>query len=128
VQRLVRDLNVIYRDEPALWERDFDPAGFAWLEVNDSASNTLAFARFSGDGGRVLVCVENLSPVPRPGYRVGLPHGGRWREVLNTDAGVYGGSGAVNGLLQAENRGWHGQAQSVALDLPPLAVVWLVPA
>ncbi len=128
VQRLVRDLNRVYRDEPALWERDFDDDGFRWLEVDDAASNTLAFARFGVDGERALVCVENLSPVPRPGYRVGLPRGGAWREELNTDAAVYGGSGLVNpGALVTEEAGWHGQPQSVELDLPPLAVIWLVP-
>ncbi|MEP6892544.1 MAG: 1,4-alpha-glucan branching protein GlgB [Gaiellaceae bacterium] len=129
VQRLVRDLNAIYRDEPALWERDFDPSGFGWLEVGDAAANALAFARFNGDGSRTLVCVENLSPVPRAGYRVGLPRGGEWREVLNTDAAVYGGSGIVNGAtLVADEREWHGQSWSVELTLPPLGVAWLVPA
>ncbi len=129
MQRLVRDLNLIYRDEPALWERDFDPSGFGWLEVGDAAANTLAFARFSSDRERIVVCVENLSPVPRAGYRVGLPRGGAWREVLNTDAEVYGGSGTLNaGELVAEQREWHGQPWSVELTLPPLAVVWLTPA
>ena len=130
VQRLVRDLNLVYRDEPALWERDFDPSGFRWLEVGDAASNTVAFARVSGDGGRVLVCVENLSPVPRPDYRVGVPRAGAWREVLNTDASAYGGSGAATfvGPLLADEIGWHGESHSVELTLPPLAVVWLVPA
>ena len=129
IQRLVRHLNLIYRDEPALWERDFDPSGFCWLEVGDTAANTLAFARFSGDGARTLVSVENLSPVPRPGYRVGLPRGGEWRELLNTNAAVYGGSGLVNDAkLAAEERAWHGQPWSVELTLPPLAVVWLAPA
>ncbi len=129
VQRLVRDLNLIYRDEPALWERDFDPSGFAWLEVGDAASNTVAFARFAADGGRPVVCVGNFSPVPRAGYRVGVPLGGSWREVLNTDSSNYGGTGAVNsGLLMAQEQTWHGQSQSVELTLPPLAVVWLVPS
>ena len=129
VQLLVRDLNRLYRDEPALWERDFDPYGFRWLEVNDSSTNTIAWARFSADGSRTLVCVGNLSPVPRSGYRVGLPHGGTWRELLNTDARIYGGSGVVNeGVLEAEAVGWHGVEHSVELTLPPLGVVWLVPA
>ena len=138
IQRLVRDLNRIYRDEPALWERDFDPAGFCWLEVGDAAANTLAFARFGGDsdgeGARALVCVENLSPVPRAGYRVGVPRGGSWREVLNTDATVYGGSGTGlggqlnGGQLVADEREWHGQPWSIEVTLPPLAVIWLVPA
>src|SRR5437868_1274250 len=83
VQALVRDLNRIYRDEPALWERDFDPAGFRWLEANDTGWNVLVFARFSADGSRCLVCAGNFAPVPRERYRIGLPHGGRWREALN---------------------------------------------
>ncbi len=133
VQRLVRDLNLIYREQHALWERDFDPSGFAWLEVGDAASNTVAFARFAADAdagsARPLVCVGNFSPVPRAGYRVGVPLGGSWREVLNTDAAIYGGSGAVNpGPLVAQEQAWHGQPQSVELTLPPLAVVWLVPS
>jgi 1,4-alpha-glucan branching enzyme len=138
IQRLVRDLNQIYRDEPALWERDFDPAGFCWLEVGDAAANTLAFARFGcGSDAReapALVCVENLSPVPRVGYRVGVPRGGAWREILNTDAAVYGGSGMAigqqlnGGQLVAEAREWHGQPWSIEVTLPPLAVIWLVPA
>jgi len=129
VLSLIRELNRFYREEPALWERDFDPSGFRWLEVNDASANTIAYARFSADGSRTLVCVGNFSPVPRPGYRVGLPRGGTWREVLNTDAAVYGGSGVVNaGPLQAEELGWHGVSHSVELTLPPLGVVWLAPA
>ncbi len=97
VQSLVGDLNRAYRDEPALWELDGDPAGFAWLELHDAPANVIAFARFSADGERMLVCVCNLSPVPRPGYRVGLPRAGAWREVVNTDAAEYGGSGVGSG-------------------------------
>ena len=97
VQALVRDLNRIYRDEPALWEADYEPTGFRWLEADDASWNVLAFARFSGDGSRCLVSAGNFSPVPRHRYRIGLPRGGRWREVLNTDAAGYGGSNVVNG-------------------------------
>ena len=126
VQTLVRDLNRLYRAEPALWERDFDPAGFEWLELNDAAANVVAYLRRSGDGGRVLACVANLSPVVREGYRVGLPHGGRWAEALNTDATVYGGSGQGNGgAVEATPVPWHGQPFSAVLTLPPLAVLWL---
>jgi 1,4-alpha-glucan branching enzyme len=128
VQSLVGDLNRVYRDEPALWELDGEPAGFAWLELNDAAANVIAFARFSTAGDGVMVCVCNFSPVVRPGYRVGLPRAGAWREVLNTDATAYGGSGVVNaGAIEAEETAWHGQAQSAALELPPLGVVWLAP-
>jgi 1,4-alpha-glucan branching enzyme len=128
VQRIVRDLNHRYRDEPALWQVDFEPDGFAWLEANDADSNALAFARFSRERDRTLVCVCNFSPVPRHGYRVGLPVGGRWREVLNSDAAVYGGSDVGNaGLLEAQDAAWHGQSFSAEVTLPPLGVVWFVP-
>jgi 1,4-alpha-glucan branching enzyme len=127
VQALVRDLNRLYREEPALWSVDFEPAGFSWLEPNDAAANVLAFARYARDG-RLLVCVCNFSPVPRPGYRLGLPQGGRWRELLNTDSTFYGGSDVGNrgGVVTQESR-WHEQPFSAEVTLPPLGVVWLVP-
>src|SRR5205085_2601479 len=81
---------------PALWELDSDPAGFWWIEPNDADSNVIAFARASRDGERVVVFATNLSPVPRPGYRLGLPRACRWREALNTDSTFYGGSDAGN--------------------------------
>jgi 1,4-alpha-glucan branching enzyme len=127
VQSLVRDLNYAYRDEPALWQRDSDPEGFFWIEANDAENSVVAFARTSREG-RVLVCVMNLTPVPREGYRVGLPHGGRWREVLNTDAEIYGGSGVGNlGGVDAEELAWHGQQHSAAMSMPPLGVLWFAP-
>ena len=127
VQTLVRDLNHAYRGEPALWEVDFEPGGFRWLEPNDDAANVVAFARLSRDGGRIVVCACNLSPVPRAGYRLGLPRGGAWRELLNTDAARYGGSGAANAAVTAEDAPWHDQPFSAPVLLPPLGVVWLVP-
>jgi len=128
VRDLVRDLNRVYRDEPALWEVDFSHEGFLWLEPNDAMSNALAWIRISREGTRKLVCVANLSPVPRDGYRVGLPSAGSWLEVLNTDSAYYGGGGVGNlGAVEAEERGWHGQPYSAELTLPPLGVVWLRP-
>jgi 1,4-alpha-glucan branching enzyme len=128
IQALVRDLNHAYRDEPALWEVDSDPAGFLWLEAHDADSNVIAFARLSNEGRRVLVCVLNLAPVVREGYRVGLPRAGRWHELLNTDAGIYGGGNIGNGgVLEAEPLPWSGQSASAALTLPPLSAIWLVP-
>jgi 1,4-alpha-glucan branching enzyme len=127
VQALVRDLNAHYRAEPALWELDFEPAGFRWLEPNDAPSNVVAFARLDGTG-RQLVCVCNFSPVPRPDYRLGLPAAGRWRELVNTDSELYGGSGVGNlGGVVAEAKPWHDQPCSAEVSLPPLGVVWLVP-
>ena len=128
VQALVRDLNHAYRDEPALWEVDFEPAGFHWLEPNDAQANVVAFARLSKAAERMLVCLCNFSPVPRLGYRVGLPRPGRWRELVNTDAEPYGGSGVGNHAgVVAEKREWHEQPYSAEVTVPPLAVVWLVP-
>jgi 1,4-alpha-glucan branching enzyme len=128
VQELVRDLNRIYRREPALWEVDFSHEGFRWLEPNDAASNVLAFARLSAGGDRMLVCVCNLSAVPQERYRVGLPRAGAWREALNTDAPAYGGSGVGNpGGVQAEPQPWNDQPFSAEVKLPPLGVLWLEP-
>jgi len=128
IQALVRDLNRIYRDEPALWEVDSDPAGFWWLEPNDADANVLAFARASKDGERVVVFAANLSPVPRSGFRLGLPRATRWKEALNTDSTFYGGSDVGNlGELEPEPIPWHNQPVSALVTLPPLAAVWFVP-
>ncbi len=128
LQTLVRDLNHFYRSEPALWEVDSEGAGFWWLEPNDADSNVIAFVRASKRGERLLVFAANFSPVPRMGYRIGLPRGGRWREALNTDSRIYGGSDVGNaGTVYAESVPWHGQPVSAVVTLPPLATVLLVP-
>jgi 1,4-alpha-glucan branching enzyme len=128
IQSLVRDLNRTYRDEPALWELDSDPAGFWWIEANDASDNVIAFARRSADSERMLVFVANLAPVPRGPFRLGLPRSDRWREVLNTDSTFYGGSDVGNlGAIQPEPIPWHDQPFSAEITLPPLAAIWLVP-
>jgi 1,4-alpha-glucan branching enzyme len=129
VHSLVRDLNRIYRETPALWENDHDPSGFRWLEPNDASRNVLAFARIgSTDPDKQLVCVLNLSPVPQYAYRVGMPVCCTWREALNSDSAFYGGSGVGNlGTVEAEAVPWHDQPYSAELTLPPLGAVWLVP-
>ncbi|HWE80737.1 MAG TPA: 1,4-alpha-glucan branching protein GlgB [Gaiellaceae bacterium] len=128
VQALVRDLNRLYRAEPALYELDFEPAGFRWLEANDAAQNIVAFLRVAADGSSYVACVANLSPVPREGIRLGLPCGGRWREALNSDASIYGGTDVGNGgSVEAEDIPWQGHSWSAKLTLPPLGVLWLVP-
>jgi 1,4-alpha-glucan branching enzyme len=128
IQSLVRDLNKTYRGERALWELDFEPSGFYWIEPNDAESNVMAFARTSKGAGRVLLFVTNLSPVPRGPYRLGLPRAGRWKELLNTDSSFYGGTDMGNlGGVEAEPIPWHGQPYSAEITLPPLAALWLVP-
>jgi 1,4-alpha-glucan branching enzyme len=128
MQQLVRTLNRLYREHPALWEADHEPAGFRWLEANDASRNVLAFARYGLGATPPLVCVCNLSPEVREGYRVGFPEDGRWVEVLNTDSTYYGGSDVGNlGGVEAEPGGWHDQPFSAELTLPPLSVCWFLP-
>ena len=126
VQQLVGDLNHAYRPRPALWSRDFEPDGFAWLN-NDEEANVSAFLRL-GARGEALVCVANLSPTVHYEHLVGLPAPGTWTEVLNTDALHYGGSGVGNlGAVLADGPPAHGQPTSARVTLPPLAVVWFEP-
>ncbi len=128
VQSVVRELNRLYKAEPALWELDNEPGGFWWLEPNDVDNNVFAYVRASKGGYRLVVCIANLSPVPRQGYRLGLPREGRWHELLNTDSAAYGGSDVGDrGGVETEPIPWHGQKQSAEVTLPPLGTVWLVP-
>ncbi|MFI0794524.1 1,4-alpha-glucan branching protein GlgB [Micromonospora rubida] len=125
VQRLVGDLNRVYRDTPALWAQDTEPAGFRWIAGDDVIHNTVSFVRIAPDGA-TLVCVANFSALPLEDYRIGLPASGTWMEVLNTDAHHYGGSGVGNmGEVRAEDVPWHGLPASVALRVPPLGALWL---
>ncbi|MEQ8347779.1 MAG: 1,4-alpha-glucan branching protein GlgB [Sneathiellaceae bacterium] len=129
VQRLVGDLNRLYRELPALHRLDCDAEGFEWIDASDSANSVLCFLRKGGDAGRPCLVVCNFTPVPRHGYRVGVPRPGTWLERLNTDAAVYGGSGVGNlGAVEAEDRACHGRPWSVSLSLPPLATLVLEPA
>jgi 1,4-alpha-glucan branching enzyme len=128
LQDMVRELNRLYREQPALWEEDFTSAGFSWIDANDADQSVLSFLRRRRDGepGGELACIANLTPVPRHGYRVGLPAEGRWIELLNTDAQDWGGSGNGNfGAVESERIPWHGQPCSAAVTLPPLGVTWL---
>ncbi len=127
MQRLLSDLNARYREEPALFEVDAEPHGFQWLQADSADVNVYAFIRRAQDGNRHLVCVANLSPVLRQGYRVGCPRAGMYRELINSDAREYGGSGVGNlGQVEARPIPWDGQPASMELTLPPLAVLWLV--
>jgi len=127
IQRLVTDLNGLYQGEPALHRLDADPAGFEWVDPNDNEASCLAFIRTDGSRRTVLVAC-NFTPVPRPGYVVGVPEAGRWEEILNTDSEIYGGSGAGNlGGVDALPFGAHGRPNALSLTLPPLGCVYLRP-
>ncbi len=148
---LLAGLNLAYRQHPALWERDASSDGFEWIDASDTAGSVLSFVRWgtraqapqtAGDAGPTwpavapapapaappVVCIANLTPVPRHGYRVGLPSSGRWVELVNTDAVEWGGSGVGNlGAVEADQTPWHGQPSSAEITLPPLGVLWLTP-
>ncbi|EHR70829.1 alpha-1,4-glucan:alpha-1,4-glucan 6-glycosyltransferase [Burkholderiales bacterium JOSHI_001] len=128
VQRLVRDLNSVMRHFPALHAQDAQPQGFEWVRHDDAAQSTFSFVRRAPDGSQVLV-LANFTPVPRLGFRIGVPGGlagQRWREVINTDLGVYGGSGVATGLAELQAVPSDGHAASLLCDLPPLAAVYWV--
>ncbi|MFC7310082.1 1,4-alpha-glucan branching enzyme [Streptomyces monticola] len=129
VRDLVRDLNAVYRHEPALWQRDTDPGGFAWVEGDAAEDNVFAFLRYATDG-TPLLAVSHFSPVVRHEYRLGVPDDvPAWQECLNTDATAYGGGGVTNpGSLKPDPVPSHGRPASLRLTLPPLATVWLRPA
>jgi 1,4-alpha-glucan branching enzyme len=127
VQSLVRTLNILTQRYPALWQLDFDSAGFRWVDANDVDQNVLSFLRFAEDDSPPVLCVANLSPVVRYPYALGVPVGGRWDEILSTDAPVFGGSNVVNGVIEAKPAPRHGFEWSIDLRLPPLGVVWMAP-
>jgi 1,4-alpha-glucan branching enzyme len=128
MQHLVADLNRLLHHEPALHRLDHEPAGFRWVVEDDAAQSVYAFLRHGGDGTAPVLVVCNLTPVVRRGYRVGVPEGGAWRELCNTDSRHYGGSDLGNaGEVQAGPAPCHGQPCSLELLLPPLATVFLRP-
>jgi 1,4-alpha-glucan branching enzyme len=126
VQLLVRDLNRLYRATPALHQLDCDPGGFAWIDANNPNESVLSYIRRGRDSHELAVIVCNFTPVPRHDYRIGVPRPGRYLERVNTDAGVYGGSGVGNeGAVESDPHPMHGHDQSLRLQLPPLGVLIL---
>jgi len=124
LQRWVRDLNTFYRGDPALYEADSEPSSFEWIDCNDTQRSVVSFLRRGRDPGDVLVFVCNFTPIPQHNYRVGTPCGGFWREALNSDAPLYGGSGQGNmGGMEATPLPIHGRPYSLNLTLPPLGIV-----
>ena len=126
LQRWVADLNRVYRGERALHERDGDPSGFEWIECNDADQSMLSFFRRGKSRRNPIVVVCNFTPVPRHHYRVGVPAGGTWAEILNSDAREYGGGGVGNrGGVEAEKTPFHGRPYSLDLTVPPLSALFL---
>ncbi len=126
LQRWARDLNHFYRTQPALWQQDFDPAGFEWIEANDAEQSVYTYLRYAADRSDFLVVALNFTPVPRHDYRVGVPRPGFYRELLNSDAGVYGGGNVGNlGGKSTDPVPWHRWPQSLSLTIPPLGMVVL---
>lgn len=126
VKSLVRDLNQLHRAEPALHRRDCEAEGFRWIVADDAAQSVLAWLRLGDEGAPPVAVIANFTPVPRHGYCIGLPHAGRWREILNTDAQDYGGSGQGNGgEVRATADPGHGLPASACIVVPPLATLYL---
>jgi len=121
VQQLVRELNRVYRSTPALHERDCDGSGFCWLNADDVDNSLYSYIRFARNEFAVVLC--NFTPVPREGLRLGVPAAGTYREILNTDAVEYGGSGVLNADMGSEAIAWHNQPHCITVTAPPLATV-----
>jgi len=128
LQKFVEDLNKLYAASPGLWQSDYDHGGFYWIDCADRESSVLSFIRQNPDGANPLAVILNLTPVLREKYRLGLPRAGRWREVLNSDAAIYGGGNRGNfGGVTAGNIGSHHQSHSAEFYLPPLGVIVFQP-
>jgi 1,4-alpha-glucan branching enzyme len=126
LQQWVKDLNRLYCHEPVLHELDFTPDGFEWLDCHDWEGSTISFVRKGTTTADILLVACNFTPVPRTDYRVGVPRGGTWKEVLNSDSLVYGGSGVGNmGMVTAEESPSHGRPWTLSLTIPPLAAIYL---
>jgi 1,4-alpha-glucan branching enzyme len=129
LRRWVRDLNTFYRGQPSLYEVDFESAGFEWVDCSDWEGSVISFLRRAKDPADVTLFICNFTPVPRHNYRVGAPVNGEWREALNSDAQLYGGSGLGNsGRVEAVPLPLHGRPYSLSLTIPPLGVLVLRPA
>lgn len=126
-QAYVRQLNRFYIAQPALWQRDEEMGGFDWISPDDHEQSVIAFIRYGYEAHHTIIVVCNFTPVVRHGYRIGLPTGHAYREIWNSDDVAFGGSGVSNPLLHTESIAWHGRTHSVALTVPPLAIVLLQP-
>ncbi|MCO5052489.1 MAG: 1,4-alpha-glucan branching protein GlgB [Verrucomicrobiae bacterium] len=128
VQRMVADLNRLYQAEPGLWQADFDPQGFEWIDASDNQNSVMSFIRREPERVSEIVVILNLTPVPRRRYRIGMPRPGKWLEAFNSDAAIYGGSNVGNyGSVTAEDLDWHNQSYSAEFTLPPMSIMSFKP-
>jgi 1,4-alpha-glucan branching enzyme len=126
LNRWVKDLNHFYTSEPALYEQDYKPAGFRWIDANDADNSTFSYVRYGKDNDDFIVVVANFTPVPRMGHRIGVPEAGYYQELLNSDAEIYGGGNVGNmGGKHTEAVYSHGFNHSLNLNIPPLGIVLL---
>jgi 1,4-alpha-glucan branching enzyme len=128
VRDLLVALNTRADEWPAVWQRDHDASSFQWLDADDDQHSVFAFLRRAHDGSQAVACLANFTPVPRGGYRVGLPWPGIWQIVVDTDATRFGGSGTLSGRIEVDattDMAWQDQPASALIDVPPLGVVWL---
>jgi 1,4-alpha-glucan branching enzyme len=129
IRQFVQDLNRTYVTERSLHEIDFEPAGFQWIDCNDSENSVISFIRRAKDPNDLVVALLNFTPVPRMGYRVGVPVDGAYMELMNSDAEIYGGSNCGNGgVVFSESIASHGHPHSLYLNLPPLGFLLLKPS
>jgi 1,4-alpha-glucan branching enzyme len=128
IRKFMQDLNRVYASEPALHQVDFEPAGFEWIDCNDSENSVVSFIRRARDGNDFVVAIVNFTPVPRDGYRIGVPRAGEYTELVNSDGEAYGGSNRGNGgVVATEAIAAHGHADSLRLNLPPLGFLIFKP-
>ena len=128
LQKFVEDLNKLYTSTPSLWQADYDHSGFYWIDCNDTENSIISFVRQKNDGSDPVAIILNLTPVPRANYRIGLPRPGKWREVLNSDAGVYSGGNTGNwGQIYAHEHKCHNQNYSAEIYLPPMSITAFSP-
>ncbi|WP_297766375.1 alpha amylase C-terminal domain-containing protein, partial [uncultured Muriicola sp.] len=123
IQSLVKDLNTFYKKQPALFEKQFSGEGFQWIDYGDFENSVLTFIRKGNKTENDLVIACNFTPIPREKYRMGVPKSGQYKEVFNTDAKKYGGSGSKNTIRKTAKKPWHGHKQSIEITIPPLGMV-----
>jgi 1,4-alpha-glucan branching enzyme len=124
LHKWMKDVNATYKKYPSLYEVDFEPEGFKWLDANDSENSILSFVRYGKDQSNPVIVICNFTPIPRYNYLVGVPEEGYWKEILNSDAKIYGGSGHGNfGGIETNPVSYHNEYQSINVVLPPLGLV-----